>query len=181
MEALDKFCERKEIAPTHFTTHCSVCQVEQCTFSPLFSLFSMTLFNFSFSGDTVGISSVIFIKARIISKTASVACVGTGFAFRHKSHRLTYPFFGYILADRRSRILFEFSAKITDTSAGSEDLLLQCSYRYGVLVLHYTDGSKKLLGSVKTPIMMTYEKTGIPASFVLGVRGTQPEYAKFIT
>ena len=75
----------------------------------------------------------------------------------------------------------EFSAKITDTSAGSEDLLLQCSYRYGVLVLHYTDGSKKLLGSVKTPIMMTYEKTGIPASFVLGVRGTQPEYAKFIT
>lgn len=74
----------------------------------------------------------------------------------------------------------ELSAKITNTSASSENILLQCSYRYGVLVLHYTDGSKKLLGSARSPILMTYEKSGIPAAFVLSVKGSQPEYAKFI-
>lgn len=74
----------------------------------------------------------------------------------------------------------ELSAKITDTSVSSEDRLLECSFRYGVLVLHYTDDSKKLLGSEQSPIFISYEKSGIPAAFVLSVKGTQPEYAKFI-
>jgi len=74
----------------------------------------------------------------------------------------------------------ELSAKVTDTSASSEELLMECSYRYGVLVLHYTDGRKKLLGSEQSPIFLSYEKSGIPAAFVLSVKGSQPEYAKFI-
>lgn len=74
----------------------------------------------------------------------------------------------------------ELSAKITDTSVSSENRLMECSFRYGVLVLHYTDGSKRLLGSELSPVFISYEKSGIPAAFVLSVKGSQPEYAKYI-
>lgn len=101
-----------------------------------------------------------------------------------KSDGIILPAVGASLSEVRSAsgsfVDIELSAKITDTSASMENLLLQCSYRYGVLVLHYTDGSKKLLGSLRSPILLTYEKSGIPAAFVLSVKGSQPEYAKFI-
>lgn len=101
-----------------------------------------------------------------------------------KSDGNILPAVGASLSEVRSAsgsfVDIELSAKITDTSASMENLLLQCSYRYGVLVLHYTDGSKKLLGSLRSPILLTYEKSGIPAAFVLSVKGSQPEYAKFI-
>ena len=101
-----------------------------------------------------------------------------------KSDGIILPAVGASLSEVRlasgSFVDIELSAKITDTSASMENLLLQCSYRYGVLVLHYTDGSKKLLGSLRSPILLTYEKSGIPAAFVLSVKGSQPEYAKFI-
>lgn len=101
-----------------------------------------------------------------------------------ESDGITLPAVGASLSEIRSAsgsfVNVEFSARITDTSASMENLLLQCSYRYGVLVLHYTDGSKKLLGTVGSPILITYEKSGIPAAFVLSIKGTQPEYAKFL-
>ena len=92
---------------------------------------------------------------------------------------------GTVLSEARSvdgsSVNIDLSAKITDTSATSEDTLLQCSYRYGVLVLHYSDGSKKLLGSEQSPILLSYEKSGLPAAVVLSVKGEQPEFAKFIS
>ncbi len=101
-----------------------------------------------------------------------------------KSDGIILPAVGASLSEVRSAsgsfVDIELSAKISDTSASMENLLLKCSYRYGVLVLHYTDGSKKLLGSLRSPILLTYEKSGIPAAFVLSVKGSQPEYAKFI-
>jgi len=101
-----------------------------------------------------------------------------------ESDGIILPAVGASLSEVRSAsgsfVDIELSAKISDTSASMENLLLKCSYRYGVLVLHYTDGSKKLLGSLRSPILLTYEKSGIPAAFVLSVKGSQPEYAKFI-
>ena len=121
-------------------------------------------------------------------ETAAVS-IDTGFGrptakLTVKSDGIILPAVGASLSEVRSAsgsfVDIELSAKITDTSASMENLLLQCSYRYGVLVLHYTDGSKKLLGSLRSPILLTYEKSGIPAAFVLSVKGSQPEYAKFI-
>lgn len=101
-----------------------------------------------------------------------------------ESDGIMLPTVGASLSEAQSAsgsfVDIELSAKITDTSASMENLLLKCSYRYGVLVLHYTDGSKKLLGTLRSPILLTYEKSGIPAAFVLSVKGSQPEYAKFI-
>ena len=121
-------------------------------------------------------------------ETAAVS-IDTGFGrptakLTVKSDGIILPAVGASLSEVRSAsgsfVDIELSAKITDTSASMENLLLQCSYRYGVLVLHYTDGSKKLLGTLRSPILLTYEKSGIPAAFVLSVKGSQPEYAKFI-
>lgn len=121
-------------------------------------------------------------------ETAAVS-IDTGFGrptakLTVKSDGIILPAVGASLSEVRSAsgsfVDIELSAKITDTSASMENLLLQCSYRYGVLVLHYTDGSKMLLGTLCSPILLTYEKSGIPAAFVLSVKGSQPEYAKFI-
>ena len=101
-----------------------------------------------------------------------------------KSDGVILPVVGASLSEVQSSsgsfVDIELSAKITDTSKPMVNLLSNCSYRYGVLVLRYTDGSKKLLGTPNSPILLTYEKSGIPAAFVLSVKGSQPEYAKFI-
>lgn len=120
--------------------------------------------------------SAISIQSKIGVPTAKLTINSEG---------IKLPVTGASLSEVRpangSFVDIELSAKITDTSVSSEDMLLQCSYRYGVLELHYTDGSKKLLGSMQSPIFLTYEKSGIPAAFVLSVKGTQPEYTKFIS
>ena len=121
-------------------------------------------------------------------ETAAIS-IDTGFGIPTAELTIKYdgillPTVGASLSEVRSAsgsfVDIELSAKITDTSPSMENLLLKCSYQYGVLVLHYTDGSKKLLGTLRSPILLTYEKSGIPASFVLSVKGSQPEYAKFI-
>ena len=95
------------------------------------------------------------------------------------------PVVGCTLSEIRSSkgnfVDIELSARITDTSSESENRLLLCTYRYGVLVLEYTDGCKRVLGSNQAPIIISYEKTGIPAAFVLNVKGTLPEYSKLLT
>lgn len=95
------------------------------------------------------------------------------------------PVVGCTLSEIRSStgsfVDVELSARITDTSSVSEDRLLLCAYRYGVLVLEYTDGSKRVFGSNQAPVIITYEKTGIPAAFVLAVKGAQPEFSKLLT
>lgn len=119
--------------------------------------------------------SDVTIQTAIGRPTATLKVLADGFEL---------PVVGTELTEVRSGVgglvNIELSAKITDTSVSSEDRLLECSFRYGVLVLHYTDDSKKLLGSEQSPIFISYEKSGIPAAFVLSVKGTQPEYAKFI-
>lgn len=119
--------------------------------------------------------SDVTIQTAIGRSTATLKVLADGFEL---------PVVGAELTEVRSGVgglvNIELSAKITDTSVSSEDRLLECSFRYGVLVLHYTDDSKKLLGSEQSPIFISYEKSGIPAAFVLSVKGTQPEYAKFI-
>lgn len=94
------------------------------------------------------------------------------------------PVVGAVLNEFRSSlgnfIQVEFSAKITDTSKASESKLLTACYRYGVLILEYTDGSKKLLGTDSNPITMNYEKAGTPASFQLSINSLQAEYSKFV-
>lgn len=74
----------------------------------------------------------------------------------------------------------EFSARISNTSEPMEKTILQCTDRYGVLLLKYTDGTRRVLGSKSSPILMTYEKKGIPASFEMLVKGSQPELSKII-
>ena len=97
---------------------------------------------------------------------------------------IALPVVGASLAENRSAtggfVDVELSARITDTSAPMENTILQCTDRYGILLLEYTDATKRVLGSKNSPILMTYEKSGIPASFVLSVKGTQPELSKII-
>lgn len=95
---------------------------------------------------------------------------------------IALPVVGASLAENRSAtggfVDVELSARITDTSASMENTILQCTDRYGVLLLEYTDATKRVLGTKSSPILMTYEKSGIPVSFVLSVKGTQPELSK---
>lgn len=94
------------------------------------------------------------------------------------------PVVGAELSEIRSAVgnsvEVELSARITDTSKASEDRLTDATFRYGVIVLGYTDGTKRLLGTPYSPIYMEYEKSGIPASFVLSIKGIQPEPAKLL-
>lgn len=119
--------------------------------------------------------SDVTIQTAIGRPTATLTVLADG---------IELPIVGAELTEVRSGVgglvNIELSAKITDTSLSSEERLMECSFRYGVLVLHYTDGSKKLLGSDQSPVLISYEKSGIPAAFVLSVKGTQPEYAKFL-
>ena len=120
--------------------------------------------------------SAISIQSRIGVPTAKLTIITEGIKLPVTSTSLSE-----VRSANGSFVDIELSAKITDTSVSSEDMLLQCSYRYGILELHYTDGSRKLLGSKQSPVFLTYEKSGIPAAFILSVKGAQPEYAKFIS
>lgn len=72
----------------------------------------------------------------------------------------------------------QFVATLTDTSPGSLELLRNVTYLYGLLILQYTDGSFRLLGTPDSPILVTYEKNGTPAVYELQVSTQQPEFSK---
>lgn len=74
----------------------------------------------------------------------------------------------------------ELSARITDTSAASEDRLLSSAFRYGMFILDYTDGTRRLLGTPQAPVLMTYSKSGVHSAFELSIKGVTPEFSKQI-
>lgn len=80
-----------------------------------------------------------------------------------------------------SFVEMQFKARLTDTSLSSEKKLISAAYRYGVCILDYTDGSRRLLGTNRSPIVLTYEKSGIHSAFELSISSYQPEFSKNIT
>lgn len=78
-------------------------------------------------------------------------------------------------------VQMQFKARITDTSKSSEEKLLGVTFQYGVFILDYTDGTRRLLGTNTSPVILVYEKSGIHAAFELSISSEQPEYSKIIT
>lgn len=78
-------------------------------------------------------------------------------------------------------VQMQFKGRITDTSKTSEELLLGVTFQYGVFILDYTDGTRRLLGTNTSPVILVYEKSGVHSAFELFIRSEQPEYSKIIT
>ena len=83
--------------------------------------------------------------------------------------------------ERGGFVEVSLSAKVTESSLEMENKLIVAENLTCMIILHYTDGSQKLVGSPASPVFMLRKKSGKYAATEVTVTSVQPEFAKYIS
>lgn len=74
----------------------------------------------------------------------------------------------------------ELKIKMTNTSVTSQNQYHSFSGRYWVVLLHYSNGVIKMVGTKRMPLNFLYTNSGTPAVVTLSYKGNLPEKSKIV-
>lgn len=77
-------------------------------------------------------------------------------------------------------VMQELKATIPDTSSTNENFIRNLLSTEGLVLLHLTNGEKRVVGSNDFPVSISLEKSGNPSRLTLSLKRSSPEPTKIL-